>query len=287
MHRIRLTDTTPRGDRSFPAGYDSGVVSQPARNGVDVVTSARQGLHAKLDSGRMLLGGHRGNADEFPENTMASFRSAIDLGVDVIECDVHLTADHQLAVIHDHLLDRTTNGHGLVRDLTMAEIKQLDAGSWKAPQFSGERVPTLTEVLDLARGRVGVAIEIKNLPLAYPGIEQAVLEATQAAGMLSDVIVIAFDHRCLRRLRELSPAILTGALEASRPVDILGLLADAGAEVFCPHWSAIEPETARELHAAGKLIGVWTVDDPIALAWTQALPANAVYTNKPRTIRPT
>ncbi len=216
---------------------------------MDVVTSARQGLHAKLDSGRMLLGGHRGNADEFPENTMASFRSAIDLGVDVIECDVHLTADHQLAVIHDHLLDRTTNGHGLVRDLTIDEIK--------------------------------------NLPLAYPGIEQAVLEATQTAGMLSDVIVIAFDHRCLRRLRELSPAILTGALEASRPVDILGLLADAGAEVFCPHWSAIEPETARELHAAGKLIGVWTVDDPIALAWTQALPANAVYTNKPRTIRPT
>jgi glycerophosphoryl diester phosphodiesterase len=251
-----------------------------------VVTSAREGLKAKLQSGRILLGGHRGNADEFPENTLASFRSAIDLGVDVIECDVHLTGDGQLAVIHDHLLDRTTNGHGLVRDLRMAEIKQLDAGSWKASQFAGERVPTLAEVLDLARGRVGVAIEIKNLPLLYQGIERTVLDAVEAAGMLADVVVIAFDHRCLRRIRDLSPAILTGVLEASRPVDILGLLADAGAEVFCPHWAAIEPETARELHDAGKLIGVWTVDDPIALAWTQALPANAVYTNKPRTIRP-
>lgn len=250
-------------------------------------TSTRKGLRAKLESGRLLLGGHRGNPDEFPENTMASFRSAIDLGVDLIECDVHLTADGQLAVIHDHLLDRTTTGRGLVRDMTLAEIKRLDAGSWKSPQFRNERVPTLDEVLELARGRVGVAIEIKNLPLLYPGIEQAVLDAVAAAGMLGDVVVIAFDHRCLRRLRELSPVILTGALEASRPVDVLGLLADAGAEVFCPHWAAIEPETARELHDAGKLIGVWTVDDPMALAWTQALPANAVYTNKPRTIRPT
>jgi glycerophosphoryl diester phosphodiesterase len=253
---------------------------------VGVVTSAREGLKAKLQSGRLLLGGHRGNPDEFPENTLASFRSAIDLGVDVIECDVHLTADGQLAVIHDHLLDRTTNGRGFVRDLTMAEIKRLDAGSWKSPQFSGERVPTLTEVLEVARGRVGVAIEIKNLPLTYPGIERAVLDTVAAAQMVGDVVAIAFDHRCLRRLRELSPAILLGALEASRPVDVLGLLDDAGAEVFCPHWSAVEPETARELHDAGKLIGVWTVDEPVALAWTKALPANAVYTNKPRTIRP-
>lgn len=252
-----------------------------------MATTTREGLRAKLESGRILLGGHRGNPDEFPENTLASFRSAIDLGVDVIECDVHLTADGQPVVIHDHLLDRTTSGRGLVRDLTLAEIKQLDAGSWKSPAFRDQRVPTLAQVLELARGRVGVAIEIKNLPLLYPGIERVVLETVGAAGMLSDVVVIAFDHRCLRRLRELSPVILTGALEASRPVDILGLLADAGADVFCPHWAAIEPETATELHDAGKLIGVWTVDDPIALAWTQALPANAVYTNKPRTIRPT
>lgn len=218
---------------------------------------------------------------------MASFRSAIDLGVDVLECDVHLTADGQPVVIHDHLLDRTTSGRGLVRDLTLAEIKRLDAGSWKSPAFSGERVPTLSEVLELARGRVGVAIEIKNLPLLYPGIEQAVLDTVTAAGMLGDVVVIAFDHRSLRRLRELSPDILTGALEASRPVDVLGLLEDAGADVFCPYWAAIDLETAGELHDAGKLIGVWTVDDPIALAWTQALPANALYTNKPRTIRTT
>src|SRR5205807_1876945 len=115
-----------------------------------------QGLAAKLRSGRILLGGHRGNADECPENTLTSFRSAIELGVDVIELDVHRSEDGGLAVIHDHLLDRTTDGSGLVRDYTMAELKRLDAGSWKDPRFKGERIPSLDEVLALAKGQVGV-----------------------------------------------------------------------------------------------------------------------------------
>lgn len=244
-----------------------------------------QSLQVKLRSGRRLLGGHRGNADECPENTLASFRSAIELGVDVIECDVHLSDDRELAVIHDHLIDRTTNGTGLVRDYTLAELKAFDAGSWKDPRFAGERIPGLTEVLELARGNVGVAIEIKNLPLPYEGIEQRVVKAVTEAGMIDDVVVISFDHRSVKRIREAEPRIMTGVLLASRPVDPLRVMADAGAEVFCPHWASIDPDTAEELHRAGKLIGVWTVDDPFALAWSRALPANAIYTNKPREIR--
>ncbi|GAC1478052.1 MAG: glycerophosphodiester phosphodiesterase [Candidatus Dormibacteria bacterium] len=243
-------------------------------------------LQAKFRSGRPLLGGHRGNAHECPENTLTSFRSAIELGVDVIECDIHLSDDRKLAVIHDHLIDRTTNGTGLVRDYTLAELKQFDAGGWKDARFAGEAIPSLPEVLELARGKVGVAIEIKNLPLPYEGIEEHLVEAITEAGMVDNVVVISFDHRSVKRVRELNARIMTGVLEASRPVDVLGVMADAGADVFCPHWAAIDPNTAEELHAAGKLIGVWTVDDPFALAWSRALPANAIYTNKPREIRP-
>jgi glycerophosphoryl diester phosphodiesterase len=104
--------------------------------------------------------------------------------------------------------------------------------------------------------------------------------------MVDDVVVISFDHRSIKRIAELEAQILTGVLEASRPVDILRVMDDAEADVFCPHWASIEPETAAELHAAGKLIGVWTVDDVFALTWSKALPANAIYTNKPREIRP-
>jgi len=251
-----------------------------------VTIAHAESLAAKLRSGRILLGGHRGNADEFPENTLASFQSAIELGVDVIECDVHRSEDGGLPVIHDHLLDRTTDGSGLVRDHTMAELRRFDAGSWKDQRFKDERIPSLDEVLALAKGRVGVAIEIKNLPLPYPGIADAVVTAVRDAAMIHDVVVISFDHRCVKRVGELEPEILTGVLEASRPVDILRVMDDAEADVFCPHWASIEPETAQELHAAGKLIGVWTVDDPVSLAWSKALPANAIYTNKPREIRP-
>src|SRR5881398_3007708 len=140
-------------------------------------------LASKLGSGRVLLGGHRGNPDECPENTLASFRSAIELGVDLIELDVHRSEDGGLAVIHDHLLDRTTDGSGLVRDYTMAELKRFDAGSWKDPRFKGERIPSLDEVLAVAKGHVGVTIEIKNLPLPYAGIEEAVVHAVKDAGM--------------------------------------------------------------------------------------------------------
>jgi glycerophosphoryl diester phosphodiesterase len=243
-------------------------------------------LAEELKSGRILLGGHRGNAAECPENTLASFRSAIELGVDIIECDVHRSEDGALPVIHDHLVDRTTNGSGLVRDFSMAELKRFDAGSWKDPRFAGERIPSLDEVLEVAKGRVGVAIEIKNLPLPYPGIEEAVVAAVKNAGMVYDVVVISFDHRSVKRIGELEPEVTTGILEASRPVDVLRVMDDADADVFCPHWAAIEPDTAAEIHGAGKLIGVWTVDDAFSLAWSKALPANAIYTNRPRDIRP-
>src|SRR2546422_3020051 len=206
-------------------------------------------LAAKLRSGRILLGGHRGNADECPENTLTSFRSAIELGVDVIELDVHRSEDGGLPVIHDHLLDRTTDGSGLVRDYTMAELKRFDAGSWKDPRFKGERIPSLDDVLAVAKGRVGVAIEIKNLPLPYAGIEEAVVRAVQDAGMTQDVVVISFDHRSVQRISEIYPEILTGVLEASRPVDILRVMDDAVSFIFSPPSASFAPEPAAALPA--------------------------------------
>ncbi len=250
------------------------------------MSTAIASVRARMAAGSCLLGAHRGNSDEFPENTLRAFQSAIELGVDMIECDIHLTADQQLAVIHDHLLERTSDGRGLVRDQTLAELKTLDAGSWKDARFRGERIPELSEVLQLARGNVGVAVEVKNLPLHYEGIERRLVDLLQREGMVEQVIVIAFDHRILRRLHDLDPQVFTGVLEWARPVDILGVLAAARADAYCPHWASIDPPTARELAQAGKLIGVWTVDDPLALEWAKALPANAIYTNKPRLIRP-
>ena len=91
---------------------------------------------------------HRGNAAYFPENTMASFRSAAELKPDMIETDVHMTRDGELILMHDHTVDRTTNGTGLIREKTLAEMRALDAGSWKDETFRGEKVPTFREFLE-------------------------------------------------------------------------------------------------------------------------------------------
>ena len=95
---------------------------------------------------------HRGHSTTIPEQTMAAFEAAVAAGADAIEADVHLTRDGHLVMLHDDLVDRTTDGHGLVRDMTLAEVARLDAGSWFGPQFRGARVPTLEQLLDLARG---------------------------------------------------------------------------------------------------------------------------------------
>src|SRR5215831_1605155 len=138
--------------------------------------------------GRVWVCGHRGAMGHCPENTMISFERGLELGADWIELDVHLSRDEALIVIHDETLDRTTDGHGLVRDHTLAELRQLDAGD-------GQRLMTLDEVLDWASQRTAVVdIEIKNAPIYYEEIEDAVVVAETRAKMVDRVIVISFDH---------------------------------------------------------------------------------------------
>jgi glycerophosphoryl diester phosphodiesterase len=225
----------------------------------------------------VLLGGHRGNPAEHPENTLASFASAIEVGVDVIECDVHLSADGHLAVIHDHTLDRTTSGTGAVGRRSWAELRALDAGG-------GERIPELDEVLELARGRVGVAIEIKSLPVRYDGLEVALVETLRRQRMVEDSAVICFDHRVIRRVRDLEEGLVVGALVAGRPLLLPELLAYARAEVYSPHWSFADADLVEEVHECGAVVGVWTVDDERTVDLVLRAGVDAVYSNRPRSV---
>jgi glycerophosphoryl diester phosphodiesterase len=231
------------------------------------------------ESGRPLVGGHRGNPAEHPENTLASFRSAIELGVDMIECDVHLTADGELVVIHDHTLERTTGGTGPVGQRTLAELRRLDAGR-------GERLPVLAEVCELARGRVGLCVETKQLPIPYPGLEEKLAACLDEAGMLDQTTVISFHHGSVRRLKELEPRLAVGVIEGARPVDPVAVMRAAGADVYSPHYGAIDRLMVEEIHAAGGVVGVWTVDDAAAVALCRASRPDSVFTNRPRDILP-
>ncbi len=115
---------------------------------------------------KVCVAAHRGNAKYFPENTMASFRSAAALNPDMIETDVHMTSDRHLILMHDHNVNRTTNGEGFIRDMTLEQIRSLDAGSWKGDEFKGEKVPTLEEFLDFFAAYPDMLfnIELKDYP---------------------------------------------------------------------------------------------------------------------------
>jgi glycerophosphoryl diester phosphodiesterase len=230
-------------------------------------------------SGAPLVGGHRGNPAEQPENTLASFRSAIELGVDMIECDVHLSGDGELVVIHDHTLERTTNGQGMVFQHTLAELRELDAGR-------GERVPVLAEVCELARGRVGICIEVKQIPIPYPGLEEKLVAQLRELDVVDQVAVISFQHAAVRHLKELLPALVVGVLEGARPIEPVALLRSAGADIYAPHYGAMDPELVEEIHEAGGAVGVWTVDDAAAVAWCRVCRPDSVFTNRPREIGP-
>ena len=153
---------------------------------------------------------HRGFSGAAPENTLASFQKAIEIGSDMIELDVQLSKDGKLVVLHDNTLERTTNGQGRVEDYNLQELKKLDAGAWLGAQFSGEKIPTLEEALDLAKGRVLVNIEIKHPEHGqYPITDLAdhALEEVKNAGVIDRVIFSSFNPAALEWMKKNEPRV--------------------------------------------------------------------------------
>jgi glycerophosphoryl diester phosphodiesterase len=239
----------------------------------------RQRFEAARAEGRIMLGGHRGNPAEHPENTLASFQSAIDAGCDLVECDVHLTADGELAVVHDHLLERTTNGTGLVGTFTLAELRELDAGK-------GQKIPFLEEIFELVRDRVGLVIETKQNPIPYPGLEEKLAAVLREHDMVEQVSVISFHHGCIRHLKEVAHELDLGIIDASRPIDPVGMMRAAGADLFSSYYGTLDPQMVEEIRAAQGAVGVWTVDDPLSVMWARACQPDSVFTNRPAEIGP-
>ena len=149
---------------------------------------------------------HRGSKGTHPENTLEAFKEAVRLGVDGIELDVHLTKDGELAIIHDETVDRTTNGTGYVRDMTMAELKKLDAGSWFSEEFYQSVIPTLAEVLSLLKDTdIKLNVEIKSDIIPYEGIEEKVLQTLESYSYKNNAIISSFNHYSVKKVHELDP----------------------------------------------------------------------------------
>lgn len=154
---------------------------------------------------------HRGYSERFPENTMASFSAAVEAGADMIELDVHLSADNRLVVIHDDEIDRTSNGKGLVKTMTLSELRQFDY-CYRFKGTGRHEIPLLDEVLEQFSTQVGVNIEIKNIPQHYQGIEQHLSVLLKKKDFIEKTVVSSFDHEALATLKGILPGVRTGLL---------------------------------------------------------------------------
>ncbi|HEY3211348.1 MAG TPA: glycerophosphodiester phosphodiesterase family protein [Actinomycetota bacterium] len=238
---------------------------------------------------RPIVVAHRGASAAYPENTLASFRGAMEAGADVVELDIRLTADNVAVILHDLDVSATTDGSGLVHKLTLEEVKRLDASGGQGPRAE---VPTLREALELLTGKVGVDIEIKNLP-GEPSFDSPREAAAQEAvrllhetGFEGAVLISSFNWLSIERIQELDRDIPTGFLTTAAidPWASLEYAKARGHAYVLPQASALYEAGESFVHTAhsdGINVGTWTVDDPKAIERLFGMGVDAVATNDP------
>jgi len=206
---------------------------------------------------------HRGYSSRYPENTVSAIRAAVEAGSDMVEIDVQLTKDNEIVVIHDKSVYRTTNGSGLVKDLTLAQIRELDAGSKFDPKFAGERVPTLEEALDAVHGKAMLNIEVKATDSegARRHMAQQIAALVARKNYSAHVQVMAFDADFMRVMRQTSPDISMALLAinntfGSKTRQAVNLKLDG---INLLH-NTVSADEVKSIHKAGLKTNVYTVN---------------------------
>ena len=224
---------------------------------------------------------HRGASGNAPENTLAAFKKALEIGVDAVELDLHGTVDGEIVVIHDATLDRTTNLQGHINETSLETIRNADAGGWFDTEFAGERVPTLAEALACIGKKTMAILEIKD-----PLIAEAVVAKIHETSTLDTTVVISFHTSVLQTIRTLEPRIATGWLIGSpnrhvSPITLCQQLGELGSSLLNVNHELITAEFAYEVHRRGIALWCWTVDDIVRMREMRALGVQGITSNYP------
>jgi glycerophosphoryl diester phosphodiesterase len=232
--------------------------------------------------------GHRGASAAAPANTLAAFRLALESGADGFELDVQLSADDELVVIHDYSVDHTTDGSGLVRQKTLAELKMLDAGARFSPRFAGERIPTLREVFAMAGKGAFINVEVKTTSPRGTGLEPRLIALIREFGLGERLVVSSFNPFALWRMRRLAPDLRLALLYAD---DLPAYLRDRWL-AFLSHPNALNPkytmataDHVRWAQAHGYDLFVWTVDDEAEMRRLASLGVTGIISNQPNVLK--
>lgn len=234
---------------------------------------------------------HRGATAYTPENTIAAFDLAVDMKADYIEIDVQRSKDGELVLIHDTTVDRTTDGTGKVGDLTLEQLRSLDAGSWKGEQFAGEPIPTFEEILDHYHGKIGILIELKA-PELYPGIEEqvaaALIERNLHKPQNEKIIIQSFNFESIKKMDQLLPKVPIGILTSNRADTTLEALQEFStyADWFNPSYGIVTKELVNQVHSLGMQIGSWTVRSQEAADFLFEMGVDAIISDYPDYVDP-
>lgn len=229
---------------------------------------------------------HRGASGHAPENTVAAFERAVQLGATFIETDLHLTRDARFVAIHDSTLERTTNGRGLVHEFTLAELKQLDAGHWFDREFMDERIPTLEQILEFSRKHdVVFYLELKY-DSAW-GMHHALVAALRGAESAARTVVISFDPATIRAVHQLDPSLMIGLLIEKNGGDFVRLAEQTGARQICAEASIVTPEFVMAAHRADLHVIAWTVNSTDGMRAMMAAGVDGIMTDFPDRLRAT
>jgi len=220
-----------------------------------------------------------------PENTLAGLRAALELGADGIEVDVRTTADGVPVLLHDPTVDRTTDGHGDVTKMALADVKTLDAGARQFEgRFAGEAVPSLAEALDLTRGRALTVLEIKQLD-----IEEQVLRVVRDLGAVSDCVVHSSLPQVVARCRALEPslpaALLTTAADVTDWAPLFALALSLNAQGISVLFSRVDADVVRQAHLRKLTFYAWTVNEADDMRRLRESGVDAITTDYPDRLR--
>ena len=227
---------------------------------------------------------HRGASHDAPGNTLAAFLLAAELGADGIELDVHLSKDGEAVVIHDFSLEATTDGQGQVRDHTLAELRELDAGSWFDAACAGQRIPTLQEVVDTVGHRLLINIELKTKNLRDEGLVAEVVRIVEDSNLSDRVVISSFNPIVLRWVRKANPTIPLGLLYTAEQSLIMRhawFRHILQPEALHPHYSLVDSKYAGWARARGYRLHVWTADDPGIMRELIQNGVDIIITNRP------
>jgi glycerophosphoryl diester phosphodiesterase len=229
---------------------------------------------------RPVIGAHRGASARAPENTLAAFRAALEDGAELVELDVHLTRDGRLAVIHDAETRRTTGTAGVVAELSMSELRRLDAGRHKGRHWAGEPIPELGDVFAAVRGHLLVNVEVKCGAAAVPVLARCVAEHDMADA----VILSSFDPAVVHAVAALGPWLLAGLL-VDRPVPDPEAARAGGAQLLHVRHTYLTAALVDLLHQAGLGALAWTVNAPGEMRRLAALGVDAILSDDPHRLR--